>query len=304
MPRKRHPGADAPARTHPPLNADGNAAARTGVTIYGLDFTSAPSRNKPLTCAVAAIDGPILRITELRRLDGFRGFEALLDSPGPWVLGADFPFSQPRRLIEYLDWPRTWEACVRHVHAMGKREFEAQLLAYTHGRPPGDIHHKRHTDRLANAQSPMKLHFIPTAKMYFQGAPRLAQSSANIPPCRPTTDNRTILEVYPALIARRAAPKTPYKEGHTPAEIQHRAQTRAHILQWLTTQHAQQTYGFTTTIHPTIQNAIREDTKGDLLDSILCALQTAWAANQHHPNYAIPPTADPLEGWITDPSLR
>ena len=44
-----------------------------------------------------------------------------------------------------------------------------------------------------------------------------------------------------------------------------------------------------------------DDATGDSLDSVLCAVQAAWAFTKRAENYGIPTNADPLEGWICDP---
>ena len=46
-----------------------------------------------------------------------------------------------------------------------------------------------------------------------------------------------------------------------------------------------------------------DDTSGDMLDAVLCALQAAWAWSQRDNNYGIPKHANKLEGWIADPEL-
>jgi hypothetical protein len=47
---------------------------------------------------------------------------------------------------------------------------------------------------------------------------------------------------------------------------------------------------------------IADDT-GDKLDSVLCAIQAAWAFNRRATNYGIPLGVDPIEGWIVDPEM-
>ena len=68
--------------------------------IYGLDFTSAPSYRKPITCAVGIITADWLRVEGLIALISFVEFEQFLSQPGPWLAGLDFPFGQPRKLIQ------------------------------------------------------------------------------------------------------------------------------------------------------------------------------------------------------------
>jgi hypothetical protein len=60
------------------------------VKIYGLDFTSTPSRRKPLVEVGCTLEGRVLRIESAEVLGGFEGFEGFLESGGPWVCGMDF----------------------------------------------------------------------------------------------------------------------------------------------------------------------------------------------------------------------
>ncbi|MBA2712447.1 MAG: DUF429 domain-containing protein, partial [Rubrobacteraceae bacterium] len=70
--------------------------------IYGLDFTSAPGRRKPLIVLGCTLRGDSLRIDDSVTLTDFGGFEDFLQWPGPWVCGMDFPFGQPRSLVAAL----------------------------------------------------------------------------------------------------------------------------------------------------------------------------------------------------------
>ena len=62
--------------------------------ILGIDFTSAPSLKKPLTCVIANFDGLCLEFEQLVHWSSFDEFEAALVSPGPWIAAIDFPFAQ------------------------------------------------------------------------------------------------------------------------------------------------------------------------------------------------------------------
>jgi hypothetical protein len=49
------------------------------------------------------------------------------------------------------------------------------------------------------------------------------------------------------------------------------------------------------------REAMIEDGSGDTLDAVICAVQAAWALEQHlqgHAQYGLPLEMDPLEGWI------
>ena len=179
--------------------------------VYGLDFTSAPGRGKPLTVAVCVLNGDALWLERLEQLAGLEGFEALLASPGPWILGADFPFGQPRRLVEALGWPDSWEGYAARVAERGRQQYEEALRAYIRPRAKGDKLHRRTADVRTGAIPPMKLDYVPVAKMFFEGAVRLFRSSVCVPPCRLTPDGRIVVGAYPALVARRgrAFPQEP-----------------------------------------------------------------------------------------------
>ncbi len=265
--------------------------------ILGFDFTSAPSRIKPITCAQAQFESGELHVNAVLRLPTFAAFETALGQSGAWVAGFDFPFSQPRRLIEALGWPTEWVELITLVSAMGKEAFEAEIRRYSDSRPAGDKLHRRLVDARANAISPMKLDFVPVGKMFFQGAPRLLAAGLNILPCHPTSDNRVALEVYPALINQRLS----YKQDTVARHTDQHTSARAALLDMMMSPMLLDTYGFTLKLDSAVIQASVEDKSGDTLDAVLCAVQAAWTATV--PDYGIPPDCDPLEGWISDPLL-
>ena len=73
--------------------------------VYGIDFTCAPRKAKPITVACGLLKKNALEVLEIERLEGFAAFEALLARPGWWIGGFDFPFSLPRELVRDLRWP-------------------------------------------------------------------------------------------------------------------------------------------------------------------------------------------------------
>ncbi len=207
------------------------------MNIYGLDFTSAPSRKKPITCAVCEITHNSLKLNECLKLSSFTEFEAFLRWDGPWLAALDFPFGQPRKLITSLGWHvldkpalYTWEGYVEMISSMGKKPFEEALLRYCASRSVGDKHALRRTDVRAGARSPMMLHRVPVAKMFFQGASRLLASGVSILPCRPTNDSRKVVEGYPALVARRWIGKCSYKSDDRARQTADKVAARQRIL--------------------------------------------------------------------------
>ena len=263
--------------------------------IRGIDFTSAPTRSKPITVAEGELDGDALRIREMRRLTCFLDFETALEETGPWIAGIDFPFGQPRELIEALNWPReSWEDYIDHVRKMGKEGFECAIKDYT--KSDDGKEHKRATDP-SYAISAMHLGNPPAGKMFFQGAPRIARSGASIVPCAPNDDHRVIVEGYarPAVQAL-CEEKVSYK-GQTP---EHR-QARRRIVSCLLDVPCHERYGLTVQLEPEARGECIGDPAGDLLDAVLCAVQAAWAWKQ--PSLAWMDAAQ-LEGCIADPESQ
>ncbi|MEO0563473.1 MAG: DUF429 domain-containing protein [Chloroflexota bacterium] len=271
--------------------------------IFGLDFTSAPSKRKPLTLASATLTDGVLRPESVEAMPSFKGFEALLERVGPWVCGMDFPFGQPLKLIENLNFPMDWQAYVELVEGMGKREWVATVDRYVQGREPGDKLHFRDIDRLAGAQSPMKMYFIPVGRMFYEGARRLAASEVSVMPNRPTEDPRTVVEVYPALVARRFVGRgSKYKSDDKTQQSDEAVAKRWAIVDTLMVE-CESVYGFGLELNPSDKHALVEDPTGDHLDALLCAVQAAWAYTMRHKRYGMPPDVNPLEGWIVDPEL-
>jgi len=83
--------------------------------IYGMDFTSAPRRKKPITCTECTFENGVLQVNNLRNIEDFNQFEDFLNIEGDWILGIDFPFSLPRKLITNLGLPLTWEDYVEII---------------------------------------------------------------------------------------------------------------------------------------------------------------------------------------------
>jgi hypothetical protein len=274
------------------------------MNIYGLDFTSAPSNRKPITGITGKLTDHLLRVDgEVIHLTDFEAFEAFLARPGPWIAGLDFPFGQPRQLIQNLGWPETWQDYVGKIAAMSKPEFEETLATYRQSRPPGDKHHLRRTDVQADSRSPMMLFGVPVGKMFFQGAPRLLKSGTNILPCRPTDDNRIAIEAYPALVARQWIGRRSYKHDTRKKQTPQRETARHKIIDGLGSSSLPLQYRFTVRLSEVMANACIQDPTGDTLDALLCAVQAAWAYTQRHHGYGFPHDCDPVEGWIIHPDL-
>ncbi|HEY9193236.1 MAG TPA: DUF429 domain-containing protein, partial [Methyloversatilis sp.] len=151
-------------------------------TLYGVDFTSAPSPRKPITvaCGRLADDGAVL-LERLERLPSWTDFEAFLVRPGPWLGGFDFPFGLPRESVMEHGWPLDWAGMVRAVAQLSRTEFKSLADAERQARPVGAKYTHRATDRPAGSHSPMKFVNPPVAWMFQEGASRLLDAGVHIP---------------------------------------------------------------------------------------------------------------------------
>ena len=271
------------------------------MNVFGIDFTSRPSRSKAIACARCRLDRDCLVVEDLQRLESLGAFSAFLDSPGPWIAGIDFPFGQPRRLIQNLNWPTAWAEYVSRVADLSREEFREVLEDYRRDRPEGDREHLRLVDRLTGAQSPSKLYGVPVALMFFEGSQRLLRSATSVVPVRPTADERVVVEAYPALVARALVGKDRYKPAE-PGEAQALARgVRVRMVQRLTGGSLVARYKIRVDLSESLRQVCVDDTEGDSLDAVLAGVQAAWSWRRRDDGYGVPDDCDPAEGWIVDP---
>ncbi|NIR30020.1 MAG: DUF429 domain-containing protein [Gammaproteobacteria bacterium] len=272
--------------------------------VYGLDFTSAPSMRKPITCARCRYrDGGSLAVEAFEALVDFAALERLLATPGPWIAGLDFPFGQPRRLLEDLRWTCRWTGYVRRVSRLRLPQFERLLRDYCDARPSGQKFHLRAVDRRAGARSPMMLHGVPVGKMFFRGAPRLLASPACVLPCRRNRSECRVVEAYPALVARRFVGRNSYKNDAPHKQTPAQREARRAVVNALRSRAVHEIYGIDVQLPAQLAQALVADATADRLDALLCAIQAAWAWTRREAGYGMPAGVDRAEGWIVDPIL-
>lgn len=271
--------------------------------LYGVDFTSAPTKRKPITCVTCELDGTRLQVQSCRAFPTFAEFEAFLQRPGPWLAALDFPFGQPRKLITNLGWPGAWEDYIQLVASMDKATFEATIATYRQSRSVGDKLHLRNVDTLAGAISPMMLHRVPVGKMFFVGVPRLLASGVSVLPCHPTPNNRIVLEGYPSLVARKWLGRRSYKSDERSKQTPAQEEARRTLLTALCSPTLQETYDCTLLLPDSLASLFVQEPMGDAMDALLCAIQAAWAYHQCDSGYGIPANCDRDEGWIVDPGV-
>jgi hypothetical protein len=267
--------------------------------VMGTDFTSRPTRRKPLTCMHCTLEGRVLRADRLDEWVDFALFEVALRKPGPWIAGVDFPFGQSRTFIRNIGWPDSWAGYVEHSESLGREGFRDLLDDYRRPRRFGDREHRRATDEAAKSISPQKLYGVPVGLMFFEGAPRLLRSDVTIPVLRTADPSRIVVEAYPALLARHLG-YAGYKNDALRKQTEGQLQKRRSMLNDILNGKLEARYGLLIEAPVTLA----DDPSGDQLDALICAIQAAWAWTMRDARYGSPQDADALEGWIADPTLN
>ena len=265
------------------------------VTLYGVDFTSAPCRRKPITVAAGRDDGKSIRLDALEVLPDWPAFEAFLGRPGPWLGGFDFPFGLPREAVVDLRWPMTWTSLVEHCAALGRQSFREQLDAYRATRPTGKRYAHRAADAPARSHSPLKLVNPPVGLMFLEGVPRLLRAGVSLPGLHDADPSRLALEAYPGLLARTIT-RAPYKTDERAKQTSARRGARETIVAAL--ESGAHPLGLALSLESGQRAALIEDAAGDLLDAALALIQSAWSLRAGPPDFGLPREIDPLEGWI------
>jgi hypothetical protein len=267
--------------------------------VLGVDFTSAPTRRKPIVSLNCTFADKRLQAGDLAQIVRFEEFDQVLTAPGPWIAGIDFPFGQSRKFIDNIGWPRSWPSYVAHVHALGREGFRQALNTYRAGRPYGDKEHKRKTDQAAGSISPQKLYGVPVGLMFFEGAPRLLAAGVTIPYLQAGDPSRIVIEAYPGALARQLIGRRGYKSDTRKKQSESQRESRLAILAKITGDAFEDAFGFVVEA----RTELADDPSGDQLDALLCAIQATWAWNGRDERYGAPATVDPLEGWIPNLTL-
>ena len=117
--------------------------------LVGCDFSSTPTRRKPILLAIGSAAGGRVQLTRLEKLESLAAFADWLRAPHAWIAGFDFPFGLPRELVEHLGWPTGWRDCMRHYASLTRPQIRETFAAYCASRPAGAKVAHRRFDRLA-----------------------------------------------------------------------------------------------------------------------------------------------------------
>jgi Protein of unknown function (DUF429) len=262
--------------------------------LLGIDFTSAPSRRKPITVARGTLNGQRLAVQRVERLTDFAAFEALLREPGPWLGGFDFPFGLPREFVNSLALGSDAESVMSSIQKRCARRMDLRALIddWGNGRPAGKRLVHRRCDRAGavGSTSPLQTRYVPVGFMYYEGMSRLLSSGVHLPRLRHGASDRVALEAYPGRLAVELIGRRSYKNG----DDTERLIARKDVLHALALGPAR--LGLRVALRAAQHDEILADAQGDLIDALLCLVQAAWASTR--PDWGLPREVDPVEGWI------
>ena len=288
--------------------------------IYGVDFSSAPTKQKPIVIAECQFDSCNNRSSNqssllLKRfvlIYSLNDFESFLSKSKFGVGGFDLPFSMPEELIEYFEWPNEWETFVRYFCGQSKPFLKECFKSWCEKRDSGKKFAYRLTDIVSKSSPAMRWVNPPVAWMMHAGIHRLIDAGLIFPAhdrrVQTKIEHKLIksmelkglvykkklaVEVYPALTVRKVTNKS-YKSDEKVKNNSARIAKRRDILKSL----RYQTAGLSLDLKITLrdQKKVIEDFRGDYLDAVICAMQAADASMD--PFFKFPKSHNYLEGWI------
>lgn len=264
--------------------------------LVGCDFSSTPTRRKPILLAIGAASGGRVQLTRLEKFESLAAFADWLRAPHAWIGGFDFPFGLPRELVEHLGWPTGWRDCMRHYASLTRPQIRETFAAFCAARPAGSKFAHRRFDRLAGSSPSMKWVNPPVAYMLHAAIPLLLEAGVHIPGLQQGDPQRVALEAYPGLLARELIGRRSYKSDEKARQTPDRLIARKDVITAL--EQGRTRLGLRLKLTHAQADALAGDASGDSLDAVLCLLQAAWAAQHGAPRYGLPADLDPLEGWI------
>lgn len=262
--------------------------------LAGIDFTSAPSRRKPIVVALGRREGDAVVLERFESHTTFETFARWLQAAGPWLGVFDLPFGLPRELVLALGWPTEWRALMRHYAALSRAEIRATFAAFCAARPAGGKFAHRVTDGPAGSSPSMKWVNPPVAFMLHAGVPLLVDADVHVPGLHAGDPLRTALEGYPGLLARELVGARSYKSDTTAKQTPQREAARRELVTAL--EAGRSRLALRLLLTRAQREALIGDAMGDQLDAVLCLIQAGWAAGQ--PAHGLPADIDPIEGWI------
>lgn len=262
--------------------------------IVGIDFTSAPKRDKPIVVADCTAEEKRLVLKRFLEFADWPAFEHWLGEDGEWIGGFDFPFGLPRRFVQAQGWPLDWPGMVQACVQGGKERFvEDAMQAFQAAKQVEDKH--RATDLVARSESPLKTKANPpVGRMFYEGSWRLLTSRLRVPGLHQTNSGKIAVEAYPGLVISRFGER--YYKNDKARSAEGNDAARRRILAKLE-EGCIESMSCAVTVPGLLAERMHHES-GDWLDAVLCAVQAHWAWRQG-PSFGLPEKVDPVEGWIT-----
>ncbi len=267
--------------------------------LLGCDFSSRPTRIKPIVLAIGSSSNGRVQLSKLERLETPGAFAAWLAQDQTWVGGFDLPFGLPRELVTSLGWPLSWRPCMDHYAGLSRQDIRNAFAAFCDARPTGGKFAHRATDGPAGASPSMKWVNPPVAYMMHAGVPALLHAGVTLAGLHPGNPRRVALEAYPGLLAREVLGRTSYKSDDKAKQDTPRLIARKDLITAL--EHGQTRLKLRLKLSHAQRDTLIADASGDALDAVLCLMQAAWAKarfDEGDARYGLPADMDPLEGWI------
>ena len=267
--------------------------------LVGCDFSSSPSKLKPIVLAYGSASNGRVQLLKLEQLASLDAFSSWLVQPNSWLGVFDLPFGLPRELVEHLRWPLTWPELIRHYAALSRDEIRSTFAAFCNARPVGGKFAHRAADKPAGSSPSMKWVNPPVAFMLHAGVPRLLAAGVHFPSLHEGDVSRVALEGYPGLLAREIMGSRSYKSDSKAKQTPERLIARKDLINAL--ELGQTRLGLRLKLTHAQRDLLVGDAKGDALDAVLCLMQAAWADAQHGTGaalFGLPKDVDPIEGWI------
>jgi Protein of unknown function (DUF429) len=266
------------------------------ITLLGVDFTSAPRKKKPITCAWGLLRADGLSLGTFEFCESFESYVDLLKRESDWIGAFDMPFGLPREFVAEQGWPATWLGYTKAALALTRQELVARCRAYAAVREPGQKLAYRATDRPAKSSSAMWWMNPPVVLMYHAGVRCLLEARVRIEPCRRVAASRIAVEAYPGLLQKRLGIGS-YKQDIVAKQTLEQRKNRKRFIEKIG-YFAPQVLGFSCAISGAQKKQMVEDASGDTLDAYVCLVQAAYAAQRRESNYGFPANAPANEGWI------
>lgn len=260
--------------------------------LAGIDFTSRPTRRKPITLALGELQHGLVKLTRIDLHESFESLAHWLKAPQPWLAACDFPFGLPRELVRSLGWPEEWLPLMRFYASLSREEIRTAFSAFCDARPAGRKFAHRACDEPAGSSPSMKWVNPPVAYMMHVGVPLLIDAGVHLPGLHAGDPTRVAVEGYPGLLARELIGRRSYKSDDITKQTAERLIARKDLIDAL--EQGRSRLGLRLRLSNAQRDTLAADASGDALDAVLCLLQAAWSSGQ--PVYGLPTDADPLEG--------